>query len=224
MSNLSRDRQVGRESDIGAAETAARCLGLETRFCSGLVSHDVDRTADGVAAEQRALGAFQDFNAIDVQKVLIRANRAREEDAVEIHAHARVDVEGEVILADAANRRREYRGVARERRAGIEIHVRSEVAQGVNVCHTLCPQRLRRKRADRDRDVLDILLTPLGRDDDFLQRLTRRGGDLSWRLLGKGGCAYEHRNTRTERPCKARRSGVVESDHVVPPVESIRCG
>ena len=92
--------------------------------------------------------------------------------AVEVDADARVEVEGKVVLADAANRRREYRAVAREGRARqsrLTFGVR--LLSGVDVRYALRSQRLRGERTDRDRDVLDVLLTPLRRDDDFLQRL-----------------------------------------------------
>ena len=120
-------------AEIAAIEAAGGRLRRELPLRARRVRHDVDRAADGVTAEERALRALQDLDAIHVEQVLVRADGAREIHAVEIHADAGVEVEREVVLADAADRGGEHRAVARERRAGVEIHVGREVAERVDV-------------------------------------------------------------------------------------------
>src|SRR3546814_3393961 len=64
---------------------------------------DADRATDGVASEQRTLRALQDLDAFHVEKIDIRPGGTREVDTIDIGADARVEVECEVVLADAAD-------------------------------------------------------------------------------------------------------------------------
>jgi hypothetical protein len=63
---------------------------LAWNSAAGLLRHDVDRAAFGVAAEQRALRAFEHFDVLDVIKRGAQALGAAEVDAVDIDAHALV--------------------------------------------------------------------------------------------------------------------------------------
>src|SRR5665213_1615450 len=110
------------------AERAGRGLSFERELFARIARHDADGAADGVTSEQSALRAFEDFDARDVEEIDVRADRASEINAVQIDAHAGIEVEREVVLADAADRGREHRGVAGERRAAVEVDVRGQVA------------------------------------------------------------------------------------------------
>jgi hypothetical protein len=70
---------------------------------------DADGAADRIAPEQRALRTVQDFDAFDVEQILVGADRACEIDAVDIDADPGIQVEGEVILADATDGCRQHR-------------------------------------------------------------------------------------------------------------------
>src|SRR5262245_30173763 len=111
------------------------------------MGHDVDGAADRVASEESALRTLEDLDALDVQQVLVGTDRTGEEYAVDIDAYAGVDVEGEVVLADAANRGRQHGAVTREGRARIQVDVRGEIAQGVNIGHGFFAQRFGRESA-----------------------------------------------------------------------------
>src|SRR5205807_5386173 len=97
--------------------------------------HDTDRASYGVRAEERALRTLQDLDAIHIEEVLIGADGAREIDAVQVDADARIQVERKVILTDAADGGGKHRPVAREGRPGIEIDVGRQIAQSVDVGH-----------------------------------------------------------------------------------------
>ena len=127
------DRQVGREAEVTAIQAAAGDLGGEFLFIARRVSDDADGTTFGVGAEQRALRTFQDFDAVHVQQALIGADGARQVHAIQVDAHRGVQVEGEIILSHAANRGGEHRAVARERRAGIQVHAWGEIAERADV-------------------------------------------------------------------------------------------
>ncbi len=97
------DRNVGGEREVASVEAAARRLSHEPRGIPWRVSDDADGAPDGVSAEQRALGAFENLDPVDVEEILIGADGAREINAVEVNAYTRIQVEREVVLADAAD-------------------------------------------------------------------------------------------------------------------------
>jgi hypothetical protein len=99
------DRKISRHGNVAAVEAAGGQLRDEALLGSGRVRDDADRAADGVAAEQRALRTLQDLDAVDVQQALVRADGARQVHAVDVHADAGIEIEREVVLADAADRR-----------------------------------------------------------------------------------------------------------------------
>ncbi len=125
---------------MSAPAEAARADGRDdSPLCTRDVRDDADRAADGVTAEQGALRALEDLDAVDVQQVLVRADRAREVHAVEVDADAGVEVEGEVVLPDTADGRGEHRAVTGEGRAGVEVDVRRDVRQRLDVVQALAP-------------------------------------------------------------------------------------
>ena len=63
----------------------------------------------------------------------IGANRAGEVYTVQVDADAGIQVEGEVVLADAAYRCRQHRAVAGERRTRIQVDARGQIAERVDV-------------------------------------------------------------------------------------------
>src|SRR2546430_12679583 len=55
-------------------------FGDEVRLAARRVGHDADRTANSVRAEEGALRALQDLDAIHIEEVLIGADGARSEE------------------------------------------------------------------------------------------------------------------------------------------------
>ena len=131
--------------------------------------HDADCAANGVGAEQGALRALEDLNPVDVQEILVRADRACEKYAVDVDAHAGIQVEREVVLPDAAYRGGQHRAVGREGGAGIEIDSRREIADRVDVREVAAGQCLGGEGGHRNRHVLYVLRPPLRGHDDFLK-------------------------------------------------------
>src|SRR3546814_6082366 len=76
---------------------------LHAEIVCRFAGDDADRATDGVASEQRTLRALQDLDAFHVEKIDIRPGGTREVDTIDIGADARVEVECEVVLADAAD-------------------------------------------------------------------------------------------------------------------------
>jgi hypothetical protein len=74
--------------------------------------------------------------------------------------------------------------VAGERCAGVEIHARCQVAERMDVDKVAALQGIGGERRDRNRHVLHVLLTALGRDHDFREcSLIGRGGRAAGRCL-----------------------------------------
>ncbi len=142
---------------------------------AGIARHDGDRPADGVAAEQGALRALEDLDPVDVEHVGVRPDAAGEVDAVDIDPDARVEVEGEVVLADAADIGGQHRVRSGEGRAGVQSDVGRDVGQLGDIVDALLAQSLGGHRRDGDRHVLNILGGFLGGDDHLFHRAWRRG-------------------------------------------------
>ncbi len=160
-----RDRYINRAGEIVAIEAAGCHLDLALEDVAGLACDDADRPADRIATEQGALRPFQNLDALDIQKVLVRADRPRVIDAIDINADAWVEVEGEIVLADAADRRREHGIRSGKRRSLVKVDVRREIAQRMNIPDAFVLQSLGCEGRDRDRHLLDVL-GPLFRRHD----------------------------------------------------------
>jgi hypothetical protein len=161
-------REIVRETDVGAHERAPRVvaavleLGADTAIALRLACHDVDRAADVVLAEQRALRTAQHFDAFRLGEVEIRAERAGEIDAVDVETDGRVRRQQEVELADAADERTDLRrGAAGARR---EIEVRNRALERRHAIVGVLREVVARQRADRNRRRLDVRLDALRRD------------------------------------------------------------
>src|SRR5690606_33757299 len=92
----------------------------------GLACTDQDRTADRVAAEQRALRPAQHLDTGDVAELQRAANRAADIDLVDVDAHTRVDRSGGVELSDAADEHHRSGGVTRELTGRLELQARRD--------------------------------------------------------------------------------------------------
>jgi hypothetical protein len=136
--------------------------------------HNADGTSDRVPPEQRALRTLQDLDSLHVQQVLIRADRARIVHAVYVDTHARIEVEREVILADAANRRGKHRIGAREGCACVQVHVRGEPRKAIQVGNALVTQVRFRECRDGNGYRLNVLGAFLSGDHDLFQLTARR--------------------------------------------------
>src|SRR5690606_1795320 len=81
-----RERDVDLAVHVDAVVGAGRDLQVPVGRVVGLPADDVDGTADGVAAEQRALRAAQDLDAVDVDEVQHAANGGGHVHAVHVDA------------------------------------------------------------------------------------------------------------------------------------------
>src|SRR6267154_2051759 len=101
-------------NDTATTEIYTLSLHDALPISAGRMGHHVNGATDGVGPEQRSLRALEDLDAIDVEQIEVRADGAGEKYPVQIHAHARIQVECEIILSDAADGGREHRAVAGE--------------------------------------------------------------------------------------------------------------
>src|SRR5262249_39647769 len=97
------DRHVCGETEIAPVESPAGRFGGEMWLGAPGVRGGAGRAADGIRAEESALRPPQDLDAVHVEQVLVGSDGARQIDAIEVHADAGIQVEGEVILTDAAD-------------------------------------------------------------------------------------------------------------------------
>ena len=164
---------------------------------SGRVRHDVDRTADGVSAEQSALRALQDLDPVDIEQILVGADRARQVGAVDIHAHGRIEVESEIVLADTADRGGQDRCIAGKGRTGIEVDVGGQGGKGVNIGDASALHGFSGKRGDRDGDLLKVFGTARSGYHDLFERVGRgREGRDTW---DQQACDGGNRSAETQR-------------------------
>ena len=150
------DEAVHLEQAAGAADHARFTL----EVVLGARVDEVHRTADRVAAVQRALRAAEDLHPLDVEQAAFR--RGDKEvlgvDAVQVGRHARVTTDGAEQPADAADR--DVVGLDRRRRR--------VVLQVFLVAKTEVLDELVAERGDGDGGVLHRRFRPLGRDHDLL--------------------------------------------------------
>ena len=133
----------------------------------GSPGDEVDRTAGCVAPVERALRTAQDFHPLDIGDLHGQSLAARHIDTVEVHRDARVLRQLRVVVAHAAHEYTQGSGVRRMRRELQVGHVRSQVGNRINALGLELPTVEGRQR---DRRVLQGLLTLLRGNDDFLQR------------------------------------------------------
>jgi hypothetical protein len=111
------------------------------------------------------LRAAQHFDALDVVHVEQGALRTRDVHVVQVDTDAGLEAPQRVVLADAADI-----GVDRAggRTPGIHFDVRGVRGDVFERANVLLQQLLGSERGDRDRDVLQALFAPSGRDGDLL--------------------------------------------------------
>ena len=129
-----------------------------------LVGQDVDGAAGGVTAVQRALGAAQDFDALDVEEVRRAEVVGNQRNVVLVNADAGVGARrARALGADAAD----LEVIPAEVRVG-EVDVRDGLQEVFAASDLLGLQSVRRKGRDGDRHVLNGFLSALGRHDQGL--------------------------------------------------------
>ncbi len=152
-----------------------------------VLGDDADCTRRGVAAEQGALRPAQDFDAFQIGQFECGTLRTSDVDAIEIkrdrlvlprhRSEADRTPHGEVGDADRAC------GLAHEK-------VRRLRGKVERVGDTICPQAILGDRGDRDRHVLQALLSLLRGDDDI------RNAHAAFGILRKGGRRINHGDER----------------------------
>ena len=161
---------------------------------SRALRHHVHGTGGGVLAEQRALRAAQDLDALDVEQIAERLPRTAPIDAVDESAHGGLEADVVAGRADAADAQRaaRRRGVAR-----IDVNAGRDLREVFDLVDAPRFELVALERADRDRNFLDVRVA-LGRgDDDFFDaplrglRLCgcfRRGSGRCLLSKGRSGC------------------------------------
>ena len=158
---------AGAGSDI-AFEIAGRLLG-----------HDIDRAAQRIAAVERGLRTFQNFDMVDVADIGDIADGLGDIDAVDIETRARVPIGGGVDGNSAADRDVRFGLIARRLNDG---DVGREALDAANVGNVARLQGRGAEGGQGNRHVAQLLLAALGGDDDFFKTAGRGGG-----LVGGGG-------------------------------------
>ena len=162
------DRRRAADLDVALVIAAASRGDVECWIFRGDVTrHVLDCACNRVLAVQRALRAAQHFDALDVVNIEQGALRPRDVDVVEVDADARLEAPQRVVLADAADVGID-RASGRAPRVDLDVRrVRRHVFERADV---LFQQLVGGERGDRDRDVLQALFAPTGRDYDLLDR------------------------------------------------------
>jgi hypothetical protein len=134
-------------------------------FGRDVARHVLDRARERVLAVQRALGAAQNLDTLDVVYVQQGTLRAGDVHVVHVDADARLEAPQRVVLTDAADI-----GVdgAAGRAAGVDFDVRDVRGHVLERAYVLFLQLLGGERRDGDRHVLQVLFAAAGRDDDLL--------------------------------------------------------
>jgi hypothetical protein len=178
---------------------------------------DADGAAHRVLAEERALGAAQHLDLLDVEHREHLPDIAGEDDPVHVDADARVEDDVLGALAHAADADRSL-DAAEARAPG---HVRHEILDLIELPDLGLLEQLLTQRRNRDRRVLEVLLALAGDDLDDLELSARglgglgglfgilfrlavsaRAGALGLGLLrarGAGLCERCRRHTRTDQ-------------------------
>ena len=176
---------VQRPHHVEAAEVAGGDLGVAVEIVElGLARENSDRAAGRIAAEQRALGAAQHLDAVDVEHAQHRAAGARNVDAVDIQPDAAL-AGRPAAAGNAADREARDRAAVAAR--GGDVEVRGERTEVREVLDSLRGDDFLGHRDDRDRGVLEVRLAALGRHDDGLPEGVGSAAILFRSFLGRGG-------------------------------------
>ena len=217
-------RQIVTERDVrddrGAPGVVAAAgeLGISAAAAFGSACDQVDRAADVVLAEERALRAAQHFDPLDVGEIQVRAEGARQVHAIDIQADRGIGGQQEVELAHATDECAHLRG--RAARARREIQVGCCTLDRGDLTEVVVPQKIAGERRHRDRSLLDVRLHPLRGDDDFLETgrrfLGRRGERGEGGRYPQGNRAAETWITRHRLPRVARTQNSLQRAPRVP--------
>jgi hypothetical protein len=156
-------RQVDHRVQVGAAIVADPGVARHVEAVIRLVGDDGDRACGAVAAEQRALRAFQHFDALQVDEVHQRAAGLAGVDAVHVNADRGVRADAEIARLHTAYAEHRLR-----RLGGVHLQAGQVAGQ---VAEIPGPQVLDvpgRHDLHRDRHFLCRLRSRLGCDDHFL--------------------------------------------------------
>ncbi len=142
---------------------------VETDFAvplvAGLLGDHVDRAADGIATEVRALRTAQHFDALEVDDLRI-AGAGHDVELVDVERVGRGPHVGVLVQLVADTAHAQVFAVARA--VAAEAHVRRQREVILDTLHVGVAQRLLADRGDRDRHVLDGLRASLRGNDDFI--------------------------------------------------------
>jgi hypothetical protein len=98
------ERNICHDRHIAPIVAAAGDLTLDPKFIPGSARDDTDSATDGIATEQGSLRPLQDFNVIDIHQILVRAHGTGKINTINVDPDSRVQIEGEIVLTNAANR------------------------------------------------------------------------------------------------------------------------
>ena len=154
-------RQVEHAFEIPGVIIADVSRYLRLEFVRRLVGDHVDQACRRVAAEQRALRAFEDFDALDIEDRAGIHEGKGIGDFVNIGADSRCGRQVDRIESDAAQRIGRHALIAlRDREAG------HDGLQVVDAVHAQCVERVFTKGLDAHRDIVDRFLAALGGHND----------------------------------------------------------
>ena len=231
-------RQVDAAGQIAPRVGPDRAAHLRPETISRCTRRDIDRTADRVATEQRALRAPQHFHSLQIEQFDQRADRAAVVRTVHVQPDARLGRRQEVVLTYAAN---EHDGCGRRARAGAaegEIHIGREIRDCSDLRGAALRELCTADRGDRDGCRLQAFLRAPRGHGDFLQsessfalcprrRRQQRARDESQ----AGRRAVVHRETPCRRGASVRTKGrmvkarLIRRDHrrVTPRTIGLSC-
>ena len=149
----------GQAAEALRAGLEAAAQGLRVR----LVGVQVDGAGESVAAVQRALRAFQHFDALDIEVGLGLLRRARAVYAVEEETGDGGVIGKSVVGVGAAHG---HLGVRADKAVA---HAGGDQLQAGNVGDARALHGALVQSGDRDADILQVLLALLRGDDDFFQ-------------------------------------------------------
>ncbi len=183
---------------------------ITAQLVTRLARHEVDHTAIGVAAIERALRAAQDFDLGNVDLSDVGHLRAGLVDAVDVNGHAgRAAEDGQADPADRQSRIATQRTAAQARDDPDEVRRIGEAA---------ILKGFRRHGRDGRRHILNILRALVGGDDDdrifgIFSRLAILSRSLRGHYgQGEGGSAAQQCGLHWHSPrCLAAARGLAES-------------
>ncbi len=214
-------RQIGITGYRDPVVAAVGGLELPVEMVERFLRHILDRTAQGILAEQGALRTTQDLDPLGLDHVEQCAVGEALEHAVDVERDRRFVLDRRPHGTDAADRICAERGTGA---AAGRHHVGNELGGLNHVGHAAHLEFGAVQRGDRHRNALQHLLAPPRRDDDVGQRgiglgcgrrlirarrrWGRRAGGRLLRISGRchspGGRRDPHR--QTARPGRQRRT------------------